>query len=104
MSAFPIKSLCKNDLTPIVEIIEKQLISEKFNIYEEKDKYDWNSLIQETYYALGGDYPDEESVDVALLYSKSCLRRLQNMVYQLSESDLHKCLNDIMKVISKLND
>ena len=106
--AVPIRSLDKHDIQRLIDIAQERLHEEKEekvtheerDTHEEKEICNWNHSLQGAFYALGGDYPDQECVERALGYAAKCLQEVEDMIYKLSHKDLGKCIND-MKELSK---
>jgi hypothetical protein len=61
-----------------------------------------NELIKSAYYALGGDYPDEESVEHASNFGYSQLNKVTNLVSHLSYSKLKLLKKDLLKISKKM--
>lgn len=101
-NAVPIRSLSKSDIEPLIKIAHRCFDIQSL-VYKIPVKYDWNDNLTNAYYALGGDYPDDEGVDNALLYANDCLKKVSDTIYKLSHEDLKKCISDMKKLLEKLN-
>ena len=104
-NAISIRSLSKSDIEPLIKIAHNRLNIQSL-VYEIPVKYDWcdwDDNLKNAYYALGGDYPDDEGVDNALSYASDCLKKVSDTIYKLSHEDLKKCISDMEKLLKKLN-
>lgn len=99
-NAIPIFTLTKEDIEPLI-ILANDCLQKQSIIYNEKFEYDWNSHINSAYFALGGEYPDDESMEHALCYYNNCLEEVKTIITKLSHTDLKKCISDMEQLVKK---
>ena len=99
--AVPCRNLDKDDLNHLINLAKECLNKEQI-IYKKENKYSLNELLEELYYTLGGDYPNDESVDHAELHANSIFYKIEEIIKKLSYDDLRACINDISNFSKKL--
>ena len=98
-NAVAIRNLYKTDIEPLLWLAEECLLN---NLQETKVEYDWLRQLNAAYYAMGGDYPDEEGVEHAEQYASSCLDTVSAIITKLSRRQLNQCISDMNIFMEKL--
>jgi len=93
-TSVPARELTIDDINPLIRKAREHL-SKKEEKKSQFQRDNWLQLLDSIYYASGGDYPDEESADVAHYYISRQLEKMSSIVLQLSYCDLQICIKDL---------
>lgn len=102
--AYPAYKLSINDLLPIIELANshRTKIENNNNNEHKTELYDHNKLLEDAYYALGGDYPDQETLCNGEDYGFSRLSMIEHMIPIMNISELDTLIRDI-KIFIKIH-
>lgn len=87
------RSLSKHDIIPLINMANV-CIGNK-NKHDANDVNKYNGLLTSLRYTLGGDYPDNESIDHAELHAASTIKEIERIIKtKLSDENLTQFIKD----------
>jgi hypothetical protein len=92
-----VRPLDSKDLEPLIKKA-KECLEQKS---QKNNNYDWKFYLNAAYYALGGDYGDEEAAYNALSYAEGRLAKLKDLIPKLSHEELELCIREMRVLLKK---